>query len=179
MKRALIGVVLLSCVATVVPAQRQATGATVVASPAAPLVIGETFTITSATLGEVRRINVYAPPRYAESPDVRLPVLYMPDGGMAEDFLHVAGLVQVSAGNGTMRPFLLVGIENTERRRDMTGPDFARRGQADRAARRRLGGVPRVHPHRADATGDGALSDDGGDGGRRGVARTRGPAASS
>jgi predicted alpha/beta superfamily hydrolase len=41
---------------------------------------------------------------------------------MAEDFLHVAGLVQVSVGNGTMRPFLLVGIENTERRRDMTGP---------------------------------------------------------
>lgn len=34
----------------------------------------------------------------------------MPDGGIAEDFLHVAGLVQVSAGNGTMRPFLLVGI---------------------------------------------------------------------
>jgi hypothetical protein len=46
----------------------------------------------------------------------------MPDGGMSEDFLHVAGLVQVSVGNGTMRPFLLVGIENTERRRDMTGP---------------------------------------------------------
>jgi predicted alpha/beta superfamily hydrolase len=39
-----------------------------------------------------------------------------------EDFLHVAGLVQVSVGNGTMRPFLVVGIENTERRRDMTGP---------------------------------------------------------
>src|SRR3712207_4681744 len=52
----------------------------------------------------------------------RLPVLYMPDGGIAEDFLHVAGLLQVSVGNGTMRPFLLVGIENTERRRDMTGP---------------------------------------------------------
>jgi predicted alpha/beta superfamily hydrolase len=46
----------------------------------------------------------------------------MPDGGMAEDFLHVAGLLQVSAGNGTMRPFLLVGIENTQRRRDLTGP---------------------------------------------------------
>ncbi|HLJ93579.1 MAG TPA: alpha/beta hydrolase-fold protein, partial [Gemmataceae bacterium] len=41
---------------------------------------------------------------------------------MAEDFLHVAGLVQVSVGNGTMRPFILVGIENTQRRRDMTGP---------------------------------------------------------
>ncbi|KAG1205223.1 hypothetical protein G6F35_011776 [Rhizopus arrhizus] len=46
----------------------------------------------------------------------------MPDGGIGEDFLHVAGLVQVLSGNGSMRPFLLVGIENTERRRDMTGP---------------------------------------------------------
>jgi predicted alpha/beta superfamily hydrolase len=31
-------------------------------------------------------------------------------------------LVQISSLNGTMRPFLLVGIENTERRRDLTGP---------------------------------------------------------
>ncbi|HSS77313.1 MAG TPA: alpha/beta hydrolase-fold protein [Thermoanaerobaculia bacterium] len=89
---------------------------------AAPLVIGETFTIDSKILNETRRINVYLPPGYVESPQVRLPVLYMPDGGMAEDFLHVAGLVQVSAGSGTMRPFLLVGIENTQRRRDLTGP---------------------------------------------------------
>lgn len=93
-----------------------------VVDKAAPLVIGETFTIDSKILNETRRINVYVPPGYTESPDARLPVLYMPDGGMAEDFLHVAGLVQVSVGNGTMRPFLLVGIENTERRRDMTGP---------------------------------------------------------
>lgn len=84
-----------------------------------PLVIGDTFTIHSKVLDEERRINVYTPLGYG---DERLPVLYMPDGGIAEDFLHVAGLVQVSVGNGTMRPFLLVGIENTERRRDMTGP---------------------------------------------------------
>lgn len=89
---------------------------------AAPLVIGETFTIDSKVLNETRRINVYMPPGYAESPGARLPVLYMPDGGIAEDFLHVAGLVQVSVGNATMRPFLLVGVENTQRRRDMTGP---------------------------------------------------------
>jgi uncharacterized protein len=87
-----------------------------------PLSIGQTFTIQSEVLGELRRINVYAPPSYAESANLRLPVLYMPDGGMGEDFLHVAGLVQVSVGNGTMRPFLLVGIENTQRRRDLTGP---------------------------------------------------------
>lgn len=88
----------------------------------APLVIGDTFTIDSKALGETRRINVYLPPGYKESPSSRVPVLYMPDGGMAEDFLHIAGLVQISVSNGTMRPFLLVGIENTQRRRDMTGP---------------------------------------------------------
>ncbi len=97
-------------------------GAVAAAEKAAPLVVGETFTIDSKVLKETRRINVYLPPGYAESRDLRVPVLYMPDGGIAEDFLHVAGLVQVSVGNGTMRPFLLVGIENTERRRDMTGP---------------------------------------------------------
>ncbi|HYH07064.1 MAG TPA: alpha/beta hydrolase-fold protein [Thermoanaerobaculia bacterium] len=97
-------------------------GAQATAEAPQPLVIGETFRMHSAILNEERRINVYAPPAYASSPDLRLPVLYMPDGGVAEDFLHVAGLVQVLTGNGTMRPFLLVGIENTERRRDLTGP---------------------------------------------------------
>ena len=87
-----------------------------------PLVIGETFTIDSKVLGETRRINVYLPPAYTAARDTRLPVIYMPDGGMGEDFLHIAGLVQVSTGNGTMRPFILIGIENTQRRRDLTGP---------------------------------------------------------
>lgn len=87
-----------------------------------PLTIGETFTIDSHALGETRRINVFIPTIYGAPIDPPLPVLYMPDGGMSEDFLHVAGLVQVSVSNGTMRPFMLVGIENTERRRDMTGP---------------------------------------------------------
>jgi len=88
----------------------------------APLVIGETFTIASKALGETRRINVYVPPGALDAPNARLPVLYMPDGGLAEDFVHIAGLVQIGASNGTMRPFLLVGIENTQRRRDLTGP---------------------------------------------------------
>ncbi|HJR58382.1 MAG TPA: alpha/beta hydrolase-fold protein [Vicinamibacterales bacterium] len=130
---AVVGALLLSLAATA-PAQ---TGRKTAAPAAAPLVIGETFTIASASLNELRRINVYAPPGYAESPDLRLPVLYMPDGGMAEDFLHVAGLIQVSVGNGTMRPFLLVGIENTERRRDMTGPT---RNDEDKRIAPRVGG---------------------------------------
>ncbi|MGI8657048.1 MAG: alpha/beta hydrolase [Pyrinomonadaceae bacterium] len=104
---------------------------------AAPLIIGETFTINSKVLGETRRINVYAPPGNKESPDARLPVLYMPDGGINEDFLHIAGLVQVLTGNETMRPFLLVGIENTERRRDMTGPT---ENEKDKKIAPRVGG---------------------------------------
>ena len=87
-----------------------------------PLVVGETFTLESTALEEQRRINVYAPDAYQGSEDERFPVLYMPDGGIHEDFLHIAGLVQISSLNGTMRPFILVGIENTERRRDLTGP---------------------------------------------------------
>ncbi len=86
---------------------------------ASPLVLGDTFILHSSVLGEDRRINVYKPPVEESGP---LPVLYMPDGGMAEDFVHVAGLVEVGAGNETMRPFLLVGVENTQRRRDTTGP---------------------------------------------------------
>lgn len=101
----------------IAPASAQASSTT-----SQPLVVGETFTLDSKRMGETRRINVYLPPGYDERADAKVPVLYMPDGGIAEDFLHVAGLMQVSMANGTMRPFMLVGIENTQRRRDMTGP---------------------------------------------------------
>lgn len=94
----------------------------VAASAATPLVIGESFNIDSRALKEKRHINVYMARAWDTPPDAPLPVLYMPDGGVAEDFLHVAGLLQVSVANGTMRPFMLVGMQNTQRRRDLTGP---------------------------------------------------------
>lgn len=92
------------------------------AGAAEALVIGESFTIDSKIMGEVRRMNVFVPTVYGEKIDGALPVLYMPDGGMHEDFLHIAGLVQVLVCNGGMRPFIVVGIENTHRRRDLSGP---------------------------------------------------------
>ena len=49
----------------------------------------ETFTVVSHGLAESRVINVYAPPGYA-SGVAALPVVYMLDGGMSEDFPHVA-----------------------------------------------------------------------------------------
>jgi len=134
MRRTLAVSALLLASACALPAQNPVSPAP---SAAMPLVMGETFTIPSAVMNETRRINVYLPPGYTEAASERFPVLYMPDGGMAEDFLHVAGLVQVSVGNGTMRPFILVGIENTQRRRDMTGPTTV---EADRRIARVVGG---------------------------------------
>ena len=95
---------------------------TAASSAATPLVIGESFNIDSQALQEKRHINVYMARAWDTAPDAPLPVLYMPDGGVAEDFLHVAGLLQVSVANGTMRPFMLIGMQNTQRRRDLTGP---------------------------------------------------------
>ncbi|MGE0869759.1 MAG: alpha/beta hydrolase [Kofleriaceae bacterium] len=85
-----------------------------------PLAIGETFRLDSRVLGEQRVINVYVPPGYGESSD-RYTVLYMPDGGIQEDFPHVTGIVDVSIKNQLIRPLIVVGIENTERRRDLPG----------------------------------------------------------
>src|SRR5690349_21019292 len=82
------------------------------ATRATPIAIGETFTIESRALGETRRINVYRPTAWGEDDGAARPVLYMADGGIQEDFLHIAGLLQISTSNGTMRPFILVGIEN-------------------------------------------------------------------
>lgn len=103
----------------------------------APLAIGDTFTLESKTLQETRRINVFTPTYYGAPFEGPLPVLYMPDGGVDEDLLHVAGLVQILSANGGMRPFMLVGIENTERRRDMTGPT---QSEEDRKIAPRVGG---------------------------------------
>jgi len=88
---------------------------------ATPLAIGETFRLGSRVLAEERVINVYLPPGYAEG-DARYPVLYLLDGGLHEDFPHITGLVDVSTKNQIIRPVIVVGIENTDRRRDLVGP---------------------------------------------------------
>jgi predicted alpha/beta superfamily hydrolase len=83
----------------------------------------ETFAIESSRLGEVRRINLYLPTRTSGA-DVQIPVLYVLDGGDDEDFPHpgIFATIDLAIRTGEMRPLVVVGIENTERRRDMTGP---------------------------------------------------------
>lgn len=96
----------------------------IVAQQAAPDPIPsyDTLTIASRALGEPRRINVHLPKGYAESTGSRFPVLYMPDGGIDEDFPHVVNTVDSLISLGQVRPVIVVGVPNTERRRDLTGP---------------------------------------------------------
>ncbi len=81
-----------------------------------------TFSIESQVMNELRVINVYLPPGYDESATEKYSVLYMPDGGIKEDFPHIANTIDAGIRAGQMRPIVLVGIENTQRRRDMSGP---------------------------------------------------------
>ncbi|MEP6591204.1 MAG: alpha/beta hydrolase-fold protein [Gemmatimonadota bacterium] len=82
----------------------------------------QTFTLASHAVAERRVINVYLPPAYAASTRRPFPVLYVPDGGLAEDFPHVVISVDSLIRLGRIPATIVVGIENTERRRDMTGP---------------------------------------------------------
>lgn len=85
-----------------------------------PIPKHDSLNITSKFVKEARVINVWTPPNYAKSND-RLPVLYMPDGGIKEDFPHIANTLVKLIADDKIPAFILVGIENTERGRDLTG----------------------------------------------------------
>jgi predicted alpha/beta superfamily hydrolase len=107
------------------------------APPGDPVPAHDTFTVASRALGEARPINVYTPPGYHDALAARFPVLYMPDGGIDEDFPHVVKTVDSLIALGAIRPVIVVGIPNTQRRRDLTGPT---RVGADSAIAPRVGG---------------------------------------
>lgn len=86
-----------------------------------PIPKHDSLKITSKYINEDRVINVWTPPMYEQSTD-SLPVLYMPDGGIKEDFPHIANTLAVLIEAKKIPAFILVGIENTERKRDLTGP---------------------------------------------------------
>ncbi len=83
-----------------------------------PLTIGEIKTIHSGILKEDRVLNIYIPPAYDKTKSY--PVLYVLDGSMNEDFLHITGLVQFFNLMFNMPEFIIVGIANIDRKRDFT-----------------------------------------------------------
>lgn len=88
--------------------------------PNDPIPKHDSLTLSSKILKENRIINIWTPPNYKSSKD-SLPVLYMPDGGLKEDFPHIANTLDKLLKEGKIKPVMLVGIENTKRKRDLTG----------------------------------------------------------
>ncbi len=83
--------------------------------------IGKTYALPSKILGQTRRINVYLPPGYDKNSQP-YPVVYLLDGGVAEDFLHIVGIASLAADFRNMREFIVVGIEGIDRYHDLTHP---------------------------------------------------------
>ena len=89
-----------------------------------PLSIGETVTIHSELLDEDRILNVYLPLGYSEDSLKNYPVIYLLDGSMDEDFVHISGLVQFGSFSwiNMLPQTIVIGIANVDRKRDFTYP---------------------------------------------------------
>lgn len=89
-----------------------------------PLNVGETIEWESSVLGEKRLLNVYLPLSYSWDTAKVYPVIYLLDGSMDEDFVHISGLVQFGSFSwvNMLPESIVIGISNIDRRRDYTFP---------------------------------------------------------
>ncbi|MEZ0538913.1 alpha/beta hydrolase [Fibrella arboris] len=89
---------------------------------APPIQLGITDSLASTILHETRRVNIYLPDGYSPDSARTYPVIYLLDGGIDEDFVHIAGLVRYNTTPWINRfpPSIVVGIQNVNRRRDFT-----------------------------------------------------------
>lgn len=83
-------------------------------SAGVPIEIGRSFTLTSKTMQTEREINIWTPPSY-QSDERAYPVLYVIDGGLAQDFHHISGLAQLATINGNTEEMIVVGIKTENR----------------------------------------------------------------
>jgi hypothetical protein len=117
------------------------------------LLIGETHEIESSILGETRTYLIDKPSDYDLSEDA-YPIVVLLDG--ETQFRHVSSTAALLAENDRIPEVLVVGVVNTDRRRDMNPPDP---GYDDSRAERFLGFIAdellpqvereyRTRPHR-------------------------------
>lgn len=109
----------LGCVVIAVLFSLQ-TGCSTQAIQTDPIPKHDEFVVDSKSTGEKRKINVYVPPSYSDG-ETKYPVVYMPDGGIKEDFPHIANTLNSMIEKHLIAPVILVGVENTNRKRDLTG----------------------------------------------------------
>ena len=100
---------------------------------AKPLVLGEYFSIESKVLDEPRRINIYLPHTYGQDSTKYYPVIYLLDGSLDEDFIHIVGLVQFCSFSWIeiIQESIVVGISNVDRKRDFTYPTSIEQDKID------------------------------------------------
>lgn len=86
------------------------------------LKIGEIVEIESNILSENRVLNIYLPNGYTNDSIKRYPVIYLLDGSIDEDFLHISGLVQFGSFSwiNMISETIVVGVSNIDRKRDFT-----------------------------------------------------------
>jgi len=82
------------------------------------ITIGKTLQLHSEILNENRELNIYVT-EYFDSTKSSA-VLYLLDGSLNEDFMHVAGLIQFFDMTFQIPQTIVVGIANTDRKRDFT-----------------------------------------------------------
>lgn len=83
-----------------------------------PLTIGEIRTFKSKILNEDRTLNIYLPQGFDKTKSY--PIIYLLDGSMNEDFIHVTGLIQFFNQMYSMPETIVVGIANIDRKKDFT-----------------------------------------------------------
>ncbi|MHA6288748.1 alpha/beta hydrolase [Maricaulis sp. CAU 1757] len=88
---------------------------------ATPIEFGVSHTLHSDILGAERTINVWLPPRW-EDGETPYDVLYVLDGGLEQDYPHIAGLAQLGVLSWQYKPLIVVGIETKTRTRELTSP---------------------------------------------------------
>ena len=98
-----------------------------------PISIGEQVKITSSLLHEERTLNIYLPLSYSPDSAKTYPVIYLLDGSMDEDFIHIAGLVQFGSFSwiNMVPESIVVGISNVDRKRDFTYPTANKKDKQD------------------------------------------------
>lgn len=94
--------------------------------PQTASVVHDTLKISSQVLGEDRTILVRLPAAYRQG-DSRFPVLYMLDAHAPQNAM-AAGIVEQQAWGGKMPEMIIVGIQNTNRTRDLTPTKTQRAG---------------------------------------------------
>ena len=89
-----------------------------------PFILGVIDEIQSKELNETRILNIYLPEGYNPKDTTKYPVIYLLDGSVDEDFIHIVGLVQFNSFEWIKQvpKSIVVGIATVDRRRDFTFP---------------------------------------------------------